>query len=102
MGRVDLSWDVSTCLASDYHILFGSLANVASLSIDGGVCSIGTTGSFTWSSVPPGGRWFLVVADDGNDTEGSWGTDSSGAQRGGNTISGVCAIIARDNNGTCP
>jgi hypothetical protein len=99
---IDLTWDVSTCQASDYHVLFGSLANVASLGIDGGICSIGTVGSFTWSSVPAGDLWFLVVGDDGASTEGSWGTDSSDAQRAGKTASGVCAIVDRANTGTCP
>ena len=98
---IDLTWDVSTCQASDYHVLFGSLANVAGLGIDGGVCSIGTVGSFTWSSVPAGDLWFLVVGDDGATTEGSWGTDGSGEQRVGNTA-GVCAIVSRDDTGTCP
>ena len=98
---IGLIWDVSTCQASDYHVLFGSLVNVAALGIDGGVCSISTMGSFTWSLVPAGDLWFLVVGDDGAGTEGSWGT-GSGAQRGGNTASGVCAIVDRDNNGTCP
>ncbi len=102
LADIELSWDVSTCQASDYHVLFGSLANAAGLGIDGGVCSIGTVGTFTWSSVPPDDQWFLVVSDDGAGTEGSWGTDDSGAQRGGNTASGVCAIINRDNDGTCP
>ncbi len=99
---IELTWDVSTCQASDYHVLFGSPANVAGLGIDGGVCSIGTVGSFTWSSVPFGDLWFLVVGDDGGSTEGSWGTASSGAQRAGDTASGVCAIVDRDNTGTCP
>lgn len=99
---IELSWDVSTCQATDYHVLFGSLTNVAGLGIDGGVCSIGTAGSFTWSSVAAGDLWFLVVGDDGAGTEGSWGTDSDAAHRGGTTASGVCAIIDRDNEGTCP
>ena len=74
----------------------------AGLGINGGVCAIGTVGSFTWSSVPAGDLWFLVVGDDGASTEGSWGTNGSGAQRAGSTASGVCAIVDRDNTGTCP
>lgn len=99
---IELSWDVSTCPAPQYHILFGALANVSSLALDGAMCAIGTSGSFSWSSAPSGDAWFLLVSDDGAGAEGSWGTDSNGAQLGGSTVSGRCGTFYRDNTPTCP
>jgi len=99
---IQLSWDVTTCKATDYHILFGSLSTVSSLVLDGGVCAIGDSGTFDWAAAPAGDLWFLPVGNDGVDTEGSWGRDSADAERGGNTVSGECGMVDRDNTGTCP
>jgi hypothetical protein len=52
--------------------------------------------------VPSGNLWFVIVGDDDAATEGSWGTDGSGAQRGGAAVSGLCGMTARDNSGVCP
>jgi hypothetical protein len=52
--------------------------------------------------VPAGNVWFVIVGDDDGTTEGSWGTDGNGAQRGGVTVSGLCGMTTRDNTGTCP
>ena len=35
----------------------------------------------TWSPVLPEDLWFLIVADDGASTEGSWGESSFGEQQ---------------------
>lgn len=99
---IDVQWDVVTCTGADYHLLYGPLAGVSSYTLAGAACDLGPTGVYHWSSVPPGDLWYVVAADDNGVTEGSWGTDSSGAHRGGDTPSGRCAVTARDNTGTCP
>jgi subtilisin-like proprotein convertase family protein len=99
---IDVTWDVSTCSSADHHILYGDLANVASASVSGSFCDLGTSGSASWPGVPAGDLWFVVVGDDDAATEGSWGTDGRGAQRGSGAPSGQCGITALNSVGACP
>ena len=101
-STIGLTWDVATCSSSDHHVLYGNLATVASGTVGGAACDLGTTGSASWTGVPPGNLWFVVVGDNNATVEGSWGTDGSGAQRGLGTASGQCGMTARDNSGVCP
>lgn len=101
-STIAVTWDVATCASADYHLLFGDLSSVASLTVLGAACDLGTTGSATWSSVPAGSLWFDVVGDDNATVEGSWGTDGHGAERRGVTPSGQCGLVVRNNSGTCP
>jgi hypothetical protein len=101
-ATIDLTWDVSTCVSPDYHLLYGDLAGVASLTVLGSACDLGTTGSATWTGAPAGDLWYVVVGDNDGSQEASWGTDSHGAQEGGTTASGQCGLSARDNSGVCP
>ncbi len=73
-----------------------------------GRCAIGSTSPFVWTLTPiptPGDFvWWVIVADDGASTEGSWGKDSSGGERdgsGANGASGLCANTAKDITNTC-
>jgi len=99
---IDVAWDVATCSSADHHILYGELENVAAALPTGSVCDLGFTGVATWTGVPAANLWFVVVGDDGGTTEGSWGTDAQGAQRGAGAASGQCGMTARDNSGVCP
>ncbi len=99
---ITVTWDVTTCSSTDHHIVYGNLASIASYSVGGGVCGLGTSGSYTWSGVPSGNLWFIVVGDDGASTEGSWGTLKGGGSRNGSNASGQCGDAIRDNSGTCP
>jgi trimeric autotransporter adhesin len=101
-STIDVTWDTVTCPSTDYHILYGDLAGVASATILGAVCDFGTRGHQTWFGVPDGDLWFVIVGDDGGTVEGSWGTDGIGGQRGGITASGRCGLTSRDNAGVCP
>jgi hypothetical protein len=101
-GTIDLTWDVATCTSPNHHVIYGDLGTVASAAVAGATCNLGTSGSASWSGVPAGDLWFVVVGDDGGSTEGSWGTDSTGAERGGSAASGQCGIATRDNSGVCP
>jgi subtilisin-like proprotein convertase family protein len=104
-GAVDglhLAWDTATCQGKNNHLLYGSLQSVATYALGGAVCGLGPLGGYDWTSVPSGDLWFLVVADDAASLEGSWGTDGTGAPRGGTTASGQCGFTSRSNAGTCP
>ena len=99
---INLNWDVATCTSPNHHLLYGDLATVASATVNGAACNLGTSGSAPWTGVPAGDLWFVVVSDDGASIEGSWGTDGTGAQRGLGTASGQCGVTTRDNSGVCP
>jgi hypothetical protein len=99
---INLTWDAATCSSTDHHVLYGNLATISSITIDGGACNLGTSGTAIWAGVPSGNVWFTIVGDDDATTEGSWGTISGGAQRGGATVSGQCGMTTRDNSGFCP
>jgi subtilisin-like proprotein convertase family protein len=100
-SAVSLTWDVSTCSSSDHHVLYGDLADVAASTVSGASCDLGATGSATWTGVPIGSLWFVVVGDDDASTEGSWGA-MTGGERGGAASSGRCGLSARTNATTCP
>jgi hypothetical protein len=101
-SSIDLTWDVSSCTGSDYHVLYGPLSGVSTYTVTGASCDLGTTGSATWTGVPAGDLWWVIVSDDNASLEGSWGRNSSGGQRGGASSSGLCSMTTRNNGGTCP
>ena len=101
-STIDVTWDVVTCSSADHHILYGDLANVSTAAVTGASCDLGVTGTATWTGVPAGDLWFVVVGNDGGTTEGSWGTSSEGTQRGAGAASGQCGLTARDDSGVCP
>ncbi|MCP3978600.1 MAG: S8 family serine peptidase [bacterium] len=101
-STIDLIWDVSGCAADDYEVLYGALDSVADYEVDGSDCALGTAGSHTWSAVPPGSLWFVVVGQSPGGTEGSWGFDSTGSHRAAARPSGACGNFARDDNTVCP
>jgi len=101
-STINVTWDVATCTSADHHLLYGDLATVASATVSGSACDLGTAGSATWTGVPAGDLWFVVVGDNNGPVEGSWGTDAIGGQRGGTTVSGQCLSVTRDNSGVCP
>jgi len=98
---INLTWDVATCSSNDHHVLYGPLASVATATVSGSWCNLGTTGSATWNGVPAGNLWFAVVSDNNQTLEGSWGT-TTGGERGGSNASGQCGLTARNNLATCP
>ena len=98
---VAVIWDVTSCPAPGYELLFGFLDDIESYELAGEKCGLGPTGAYQWLGVPPGDLWFIVVAHDGEDTEGSWGVDSNGAQRLGTSATGSCGNTVRDSEGIC-
>lgn len=111
-----LTWDAVTCASTGYHLIFGYGSDLASAmgpspqagDVAGAVCGLGTGGSYSWTGVPDPTSdasrflWFLVVGDDGASKEGSWGTSSSGAQRGGTVTSATCGLTSKETATTCP
>ncbi|MDH3254003.1 MAG: hypothetical protein OEM62_03350 [Acidobacteriota bacterium] len=75
-----LRWNLSCSLVdTDYAVYEGSLAALPSFDHEDVLCS--TAGDETAAvNSQPGNRYYVVVPTDGA-TEGSFGTDSSGAQR---------------------
>jgi hypothetical protein len=101
-STINVTWDVTTCSSADHHVIYGDLASVSSAAVTGASCDLGATGAASWTGVPAGTLWFVVVGDDNASTEGSWGLDGAGAQRGGGSASVQCGLVTRDNSGVCP
>ena len=99
---IEVTWDTLSCPSFGYNLLYGDLIDVPSYALTGAECAIGTAGTHTWSAVPAGDLYFLVVGNDGGSTESSWGADSSGGQRGGPFASGECGAVTKDLTETCP
>ena len=72
-------WYEPACGASDHTIVYGELGGSLAFVHAGQTCSIGINGLYYWA-VPTGSVYFLVVGNDGV-AEGSYGKDSSGAER---------------------
>ncbi len=102
-GRIELAWDVSSCIAHDYKIIYGRLEDVSTLTLQGSQCSIGNAGTFVWSQVPPEDLFFLLVGvDDTGIYESSWGLDSTGEERRGSIASYQCSATNKDSGPNCP
>jgi tRNA(Arg) A34 adenosine deaminase TadA len=101
-SAIELHWDTQGCGTTDYHLLHGLLADVRDLAPTGAACGLDLDGTHVWTGVPAQSLWFLVVSSDAAGNEGSWGTDSSGAERNHGTPSGACGTSACDNSGDCP
>ncbi len=107
-NRLKVNWDVATCTdAQGYELLFGEESDLpmtyaGPYGLSGGLCSIGTTGSFNWNNPPcplPGEfNWFLIVAHDDMSDEGSWGKNSGPLERNGLTSSVCKPVKSLTNN----
>ncbi|HEX5042281.1 MAG TPA: fibronectin type III domain-containing protein [Candidatus Polarisedimenticolaceae bacterium] len=100
-GGIQLGW-ISDCTTTNYHVASGPLSLIASYATSTGVCGLGPDGSYLWQGVPSGNIWFVVIADDGDMTEGSWGLDGDGNHRKGTTPLSWCGFTGRTNAGVCP
>jgi hypothetical protein len=99
---IDVSWDAASCPALAYNLLYGDLANVSAYALSGARCSVGTTGNYTWSGVPVGDLYFLIVGANGVGAESSWGTDSDLNERNGAAASGFCLVSTKNTDVICP
>ncbi len=96
-STLPVSWDVSRCSSPNYNILYGFGSGISSYTVSGGTCSIGTTGTYTWTTPAfPQGEvllWWFIVGTNGAGDEGSWGYDSSG-----NEVSTVPSNLCGSNS----
>ena len=97
-SEIAVVWD-DQCSPLNANLLYGALESVSSHAVSGAVCAIGNPE--TWTGVPAGDLWFLVVADDGAGVESSWGL-ASGGERNGLMHSETCGTQAKDIMGACP
>lgn len=110
-GPVTLAWD-TTCPSVNTNLYWGFDDGLPSttagpFAIAGSECGLGTSGAFTWNGCPDPAPsrfvWWLLVATDGIQTEGSWGKNSVGVERNGAQTSGQCGFTTKDlSNPGCP
>jgi hypothetical protein len=94
-----LTWDSASCAHDEVNVYSGVLGDFTGFT--GGECGLPATGTATVAM--PGGSWFLVVATDGVDTDGSWSRDRSGRELDYDGASAVCPEIAfHEPGGVCP
>ena len=98
---IDMTWDTTTCSAANYNLLYGDLASVSTYALQGSVCGLGSSGGFSWISPPAGDIYFLAVPTDGVDTEGSWGLNSTSAERNGLGASNECGVSVKNPTNIC-
>lgn len=96
---IGLTWDVVTCAAPAYNLLWGDLASVALALPAGSECAIGN-GTFDWTAAPASDLYFLVVGHDGASTESSWGRATQG-ERNALDPSGECGTTQKNISNTC-
>ena len=112
--RLRLTFDTTTCQGNvGNHLVhgFGSqLPNAPgeTLLVDGSRCLV--SAPYNWIDVPDPSfdpsnlLWFLILANDGGNIEGSWGPDGFGSERrgpGAGGSSGACDISTKDTANTC-
>jgi hypothetical protein len=98
---IGVTWDAATCGSGVYTLLYGDLADIAAYALIGSSCALGSSGNFSWSDVPAGDLFFLIVGGDGEATESSWGTGLFG-ERNGLEASGECGATFKSVTATCP
>jgi hypothetical protein len=98
-----VEWDARACPAHAYNMIYGDLSGVASFTLQGAQCGIGTVGSYDWNAVPPGDLFFLVVGVDATGVyESSWGPGAFGAERSATSSSWKCGVTTKDAALGCP
>jgi hypothetical protein len=71
-GTISISFEPA-CASSGHHIEYGLLDGVSTLAYTGQDCSVGTSGVYESFAPGSGSFFFLVVGNDGQGTEGSYG-----------------------------
>ena len=97
-SEISITWD-DQCAPTSTKIVYGPLDQAPVYAVTGSVCGIGNPE--TWTDVPAGGLWFVVIGGDGSAVESSWGLATDG-ERNGLTPSNTCGDTAKEITGTCP
>jgi len=101
--QIRMFWDPVFCGGStDYNFIFGNLSEVADYTLQSAECAIGSVGVYSWSGVPAGDLYFLIVGvHECPNFESSWGTNSLGEERNGTTPSHLCGVTTKITTGLC-
>jgi hypothetical protein len=101
-GGLDLAvtWDASRCPAGEYNLFAGDLADVAMLALDAAACSLGTSGSATFTP-PPGEVFFFIASESRTGVEGNHGFQSDGSPRPSSGV-GFCGTVEQATDASCP
>ena len=97
-GEISLAYTPPGCNESDHNIEYGSLEQVGSYAWSGQDCLIGTSGEYDKFVPGPGSYFFVVVANDAIDRDGSYGTDSAGAPRPEDSVDPRCKFTQVDGD----
>jgi uncharacterized repeat protein (TIGR01451 family) len=90
-SEIWITWD-DQCAPASAKLVYGSLDQISSYTIGGAVCDVGNPE--TWTAVPAGDLWFLLIGSDGQGVESSWGLATSG-ERSGLFPSNACGDTAK-------
>ncbi len=101
--QIRVFWDPVFCGGStDYNLIVGNLSEVSDYTLQSAECAIGSVGAYSWSGVPPGDLFFLIVGvHECPNFESSWGTNSLGEERNGTTPSNLCGVTTKITAGLC-
>jgi len=97
-SEIEIEWD-DQCAPAGAKIVHGSLDQLSTYAVSGSVCDIANPES--WTAVPAGDLWFLILGTDGLGVESSWGLSTDG-ERNGLIPSNTCADTHKEITGTCP
>jgi hypothetical protein len=98
-GDLLLNWDSTRCPATEINVYRGVIGDYSGFTA--GDCGLPPTGTATLGM--PDDSWFLVVATDGVDTDGSWSRDGAGAELNYSGASAACPDITQHvPGGYCP
>lgn len=118
-GRtINISYDASDCTPSTVNIIYGSLNTVSTYTTGNcsggdnpsGCCDIRpinpTSGEpVNWTvGTETNNIWFILVTEESDglsEVESSWGEDSDGKERNGDTVSGRCGCTRKEPTGDC-
>jgi len=75
--NISFTYNNGTCNAANNNIYYGPLthADLAAYNYTGAVCGIGNSGVYDSFNPGTGSFFFVVVGNDGSNTEGSYGTN---------------------------
>jgi hypothetical protein len=76
-GDITIAYDPA-CFATDHHVVFGPLEQVAAHAWTGQACGLGVSGTATFD--PGHGSFFWVVVGSSAGVEGSYGKQSGGVE----------------------
>jgi hypothetical protein len=98
-GQIIVHWDAG-CGPAETNLLYGQLSQVSTYSIEGAVCSVSP--SELWDAVPAGNLWFMLVGENPDHLESSWGQTSESGERGSFLPSGQCGTMSKNPSVQCP